>query len=88
MKQFVWAVAIFATCGAIQAQAEDNICSDLVKQAQSGLQANKLHDVVKDRLQQMLETGRSGNLLACQDVAAGSLSTPKPEATNCNKPTV
>ncbi len=88
MKQCVKALAFFVACGAIPAQADESICSDLVKQAQSGLQANKLHDVVKDRLQEMLKTGRSGNLLACQDVAAGSLSTPKPEATNCDKPSV
>jgi hypothetical protein len=87
MKQLIFAAAVLAVNGVNQAQAED-ICSELVRQAQSGLQSNRLHPVVKDRLQQMLDAGRTGNVVACEDVAAGSLSTPKPEATNCDKPTV
>jgi ABC-type transporter MlaC component len=90
---FAFALAIAAVTPAsadevMQSMRSDADCTDLVRQAQAGLQSNTLHDLVRERLQQMLDTGRSGNLLACQDVANGSLASPKPEASSCEKPAV
>jgi ABC-type transporter MlaC component len=95
MKRLVFAFAM-GVAAATPAAAEDVMqslrsdatCTDLMRQAQAGLQSNKLHDLVRERLQQMLDTGRSGNLLACQDVANGSLASPKLESQSCEKPAV
>jgi hypothetical protein len=72
----------------MQSMRSDEACVDLMRQAEAGLRSNKMHDLVRERLQQMLETGRSGNLLACQDVANGSLASPRLESKSCEKPTV
>jgi hypothetical protein len=72
----------------MQSMRSDVTCLDLMRQAEAGLRSNKMHDLVRERLQQMLDTGRSGNLLACQDVANGSLALPKLEGKSCEKPAV
>ncbi len=87
MLRLVFALSVLAASG-FSAQADT--CEELVKQAQAGLGGTKLHEVVKDRLQEMLRTGLSGDSLQCEQVANGSLSSPKPDGgENCNPlPTV
>jgi hypothetical protein len=72
----------------LQSTRSEAACLELLRQAEAGLKSNRLHDIVRERLQQMLETGRSGNVLACQDIANGSLSSQRPVGTSCDKPAV
>jgi NAD(P)-dependent dehydrogenase (short-subunit alcohol dehydrogenase family) len=90
MKQMFLGAALALAAMVTPAMAEDSdICKMIVNQARAGLQANKLHDVVRERLQDMLRTGLKGDAFMCMDVANGSLASPNPEGEMCNeKPSV
>jgi hypothetical protein len=72
----------------MQSKRSDTDCIDLMRQAEAGLRSSQMHDVVRDRLQQMLDVGRSGDISSCQSVANGSLAMPKAEDKSCAKPAV
>jgi hypothetical protein len=88
MKRLVFvALALSVFAPAVRAE-EGDICKSLMKQAEAGLKANQLHDIVRDRLREMFDVGRRGNILNCLDVANGALASPKVE-NKCNeKPAV
>jgi hypothetical protein len=74
-------VAMVMADGPVMAES----CEALVNQAKSGLNASQLDDVVRQRLQDMLRTGLSGDPLQCLKVSNGSLSSPPPEGAICNE---
>jgi hypothetical protein len=95
MKKFAcaFAFAVLAVTPAfadepMQSMRSETACLDLMRQAEAGLRSNNTDDIVRERLKQMLDTGRSGNLRSCQDVMNGSLASPKLEGKSCEKPAV
>jgi hypothetical protein len=75
MKRFATVVAFtFALSGAALADA----CSDLVDQAQAGLGMSDVDETTRTQLQQLLETGKTGDVSRCEAAITATIPQSSP----------